>query len=48
MLRARLGAVIFGVEGVANYDLTAPAADVAVEQDELPKLGSLNVTEMKA
>lgn len=48
VLRARLGAVIFGVEGVANYDLTAPAADVAVEQDELPKLGSLNVTEMKA
>ena len=48
VLRARLGAVIFGVEGVANYDLTAPAADVAVEQDELPRLGSLSVTEMKA
>ena len=48
VLRARLGAVIFGVEGVANYDLTAPAEDVAVEQDELPKLGSLSVTEMKA
>ena len=48
VLRARLGAVIFGVEGVENYDLTAPAEDVAVEQDELPKLGSLSVTEMKA
>ena len=48
VLCARLGAVIFGVEGVANYDLTAPAEDVAVEQDELPKLGSLSVTEMKA
>lgn len=46
VLRAKLGAVIFGVEGVENYDLTAPAADVAVEQDELPKLGSLSVTEM--
>ena len=47
VLRAKLGAVIFGVEGVENYDLTAPAADVAVEQDELPRLGSLSVTEMK-
>ncbi len=48
VLRAKLGAVIFGVDGVENYDLTAPAEDVAVEQDELPKLGSLSVTEMKA
>ena len=47
VLRAKLGAVIFGVDGVENYDLTAPAADVAVEQDELPRLGSLSVTEMK-
>ena len=48
VLRAKLGAVVFGVEGVENYDLTAPAEDVAVKQDELPKLGSLSVTEMKA
>ena len=48
VLRARLGAVVFGVEGVENYDLTDPAEDVAVKQDELPKLGSLSVTEMKA
>ena len=48
VLRAKLGAVIFGVDGVANYDLIAPAEDVAVEQDELPKLGSLSVTEMSA
>ncbi|MFQ7450718.1 MAG: hypothetical protein ACLRNQ_03985 [Flavonifractor plautii] len=29
VLRAQLGALIFGVEGVENYALTAPAADVA-------------------
>ncbi len=46
VLRAKLGAVIWGVEGVANYSLTAPAADAATDADELPVLGTLTVTEM--
>ena len=39
---AQLGALIFGVEGVENYALTAPAADVAAAVDELPQLGTLD------
>ena len=34
------------MEGVANYAIVAPAADVSVEVDELPRLGSLSVTEL--
>ena len=46
VLRARLGDIVYGVEGVANYAITAPAADVAVDVDELPRLGALTVTAM--
>ena len=41
-----LGELVFHVEGVANYVLAAPAADVAVEADVLPRLGSLTVEAM--
>ena len=44
-LRAKLGALVYGVEGVENYHISAPAADVAVNRDELPWLGTLTVTE---
>lgn len=44
ILRARLGQLIFEVDGVENYVLTAPAADVAVESDVLPMLKTLSVT----
>lgn len=44
ILRARLGQLIFDVDGVENYVLTAPAADVAVESDVLPMLKNLSVT----
>lgn len=47
VLRAALGAVIYGVDGVANYSITVPAADVAAAADELPVLGTLTVTEME-
>lgn len=47
VLRAELGAVAFAVEGVANYALTSPAADVAVAAHELPTLETLTV-EVKA
>ena len=46
VLRAKLGDIIYEVEGVANYAITAPAADVAVDVDELPRLGALTVTAM--
>lgn len=44
ILRARLGQLIFDVDGVENYVLTAPAADVTVESDVLPMLKTLSVT----
>ena len=46
VLRAALGELVFHVEGVANYALAAPAADVAVEADVLPRLGTLTVEAM--
>ena len=45
ILRAKLGALIYAVDGVKNYAITAPAADVAVSSRELPRLGTLKVTE---
>ena len=46
VLLARLGALIFAVEGVKNYRITAPAADVAVENTVLPVLSGVTVEEM--
>ena len=46
VLRAELGQLIFGVEGVANYAVTAPAADVVIAADQLPRLGNLTVTRL--
>lgn len=46
VLRAELGKVIFEVEGVENYTLTAPATDVNVAVGELPRLGVLTVEAM--
>lgn len=43
VLRAELGELIFGVEGVANYKLTTPAADVVMTASQLPRLGTLTV-----
>ena len=45
ILRARLGHLIYSCDGVANYVITAPAADVPVEKDHLPILGTLTVGE---
>jgi len=47
LLRARLGEVIFGVDGVENYEILSPAADVGVEANELPRLGTLRVEAME-
>ena len=45
ILRARLGHLIYSCDGVANYAITTPAADVPVEKDQLPILGALTVEE---
>ena len=44
VLRAKLGHLIYGVEGVANYQVIAPADDVAAAQGVLPVLGELAVS----
>ena len=46
VLRAELGDLIYNCDGVGNYAITAPAADVAVDADVLPVLGSLTVEEL--
>lgn len=46
ILLAQLGNLIYNCDGVANYSITAPAADVAVDSDELPVLGTLTVEGM--
>lgn len=43
VLRARLGSLIYACEGVANYAISVPAADLAVADDVLPVLGTLTV-----
>ena len=46
VLRARLGHLIFQCEGVENYHILSPAADVAAGRAVLPRLGSLSVEEL--
>lgn len=43
VLRAKLGNVIFGVEGVSNYSLLAPGSDLEVKEDELPRAGTIRI-----
>lgn len=45
VLRAKLGEIVYHCGGVANYAITAPAADVDIEEDQLPMLGTLSVEE---
>ena len=46
VLLAELGSVIYAVEGVENYSIAAPAADVAAAAGTLPVLGTLAVGEL--
>lgn len=46
VLRAKLGSLIFGLDGVDNYTLSAPAADISVGKAQLPVLGTVTVEEM--
>ena len=43
LLRAELGHRLYETEGAANYVLTEPAADVAITEEQLPRLGTLSV-----
>lgn len=45
VLRAELGKIIYSVEGVENYRLTAPSADVQISESGMPVLRNLNVSE---
>ena len=46
VLLAELGHLVFETEGVANYSIVQPAADVAVSTNQLPQLGTLTVEEL--
>ncbi|MBQ3557442.1 MAG: baseplate J/gp47 family protein [Oscillospiraceae bacterium] len=46
VLRAKLGNLIYAVDGVENYALVLPEQDVAVERGQLPVLRGLSVEEM--
>ena len=48
VLLAELGDLLYHVEGVENYRLLAPAADLAAEDGTLPMLGTVTITEMEA
>ena len=48
VLRAKLGDIIFSVDGVKNYVLDVPSADVTVDSGTLPRLTSVAVTELGA
>ena len=46
VLRAKLGEIIYTVDGVENYRLLSPETDVTVAADELPQLSGLTVEGM--
>lgn len=46
VLLAKLGQVIYACEGVENYQITVPTADVSMTSGQLPVLGSLSVEAM--
>ena len=46
VLRAGLISLIYGVPGVANCALTAPAADLAAAPTALPVQDTVTITEM--
>ena len=48
VLLAELGDLLYHVEGVENYRLSAPTADLAADDAKLPVLGTVTITEMEA
>ena len=47
VLLARLGQLIYEVDGVENYLIVSPGGDVALTAQELPVLGTLSVEELR-
>ena len=47
VLLAELGDLLYHVEGVENYRLLSPAADLAADDARLPVLGTVTITEME-
>ena len=47
VLLAKLGQLIYGVDGVENYLIVSPGGDVALTAQELPVLGTLSVEELR-
>lgn len=45
VLRAKLGEIVYHCEGVVNYFIAEPVDDVAINEDQLPVLGTLSVEE---
>ena len=45
VLLVKLGSIIYAAEGVENYSITSPAADIAVPASQLPVAGTVTVTE---
>lgn len=45
VLLAELGSLLFAVEGVRNYRILSPTADITLAADELPKLSGIHVSE---
>ena len=46
VLRVKLGSLIYGTQGVDNYVLTEPAADLSMDKGQLPVLGTVAVEAM--
>lgn len=46
VLRAKLGSIVFGVDGVDNYVLQEPEEDLSIGKTQLPVLGRVTVEEM--
>lgn len=44
VLLARLGNVVFGVEGVSNYSISLPTADITIADNQLPIAGTISLT----
>ena len=47
ILLAKLGNLIYSVDGVENYEITSPGADVELAPQKLPVLGTLSVEELR-
>lgn len=46
ILKAKLGCLIYGIEGVNNYSIITPADDITVGETQLPILGTITIGEL--